>query len=298
MQKGKEKMNSNGIDEKEVMDDLFGDEDEQDDTEGVSQLKQSTCSEMNPRDPACGVLAFHDGTEEALFVHLRTNAKPGDISQLLMQTDQFCYTRHWMMHIGDQKRQVIESVFVKALQEKRQRDSSSSFVAVELGSYCGYSALVFAQHLQSNKQEHLFCVEAHPKCVTYTRRMVEMAQVDDRVTVIAAPASDVSQWQQLLPHSIDFLFIDHDKNSYLSDLQAIEQAQLLSAGAIVVADNVLCLERPLTAYLNYVRDSSSTNTPFQSSTLHEGFLEYTTEVERTGSQAADMIDGIEVSIHR
>ena len=37
---------------------------------------------------------------------------------------------------------------------------------------------------------------------------------------------------------MDFLFIDHDKNAYLSDLLAIVDRGWLHPGSVVVADNV------------------------------------------------------------
>lgn len=280
------------------MDDLFGDEDES---------GEETSSSIE-RDPACGALAFHDGTEEALFVYLRQHAEEGNIDSILAATDQFCYQRHWMMHIGDQKRKIIEKTFLEAKEKKYASSSatlssssspSSKYISVELGSYCGYSALVFAQYLDPSKDEHLYCVEAHPKCVAYTKRMISLAKVEHLVTVIHAAAGDVSQWTPALPEEslIDFLFIDHDKNSYYSDLQAIVNARLLSSGAYVVADNVLCFNCPLNDYLQFVRNTDLSS-PFQSSTIHEGFLEYTTEAERQATDGAALVDGIEVSIAR
>jgi catechol O-methyltransferase len=38
---------------------------------------------------------------------------------------------------------------------------------------------------------------------------------------------------------LDFLFIDHDKNAYLPDLQSILDRGWLHRGSVVVADNML-----------------------------------------------------------
>lgn len=38
---------------------------------------------------------------------------------------------------------------------------------------------------------------------------------------------------------IDFLFIDHDKSLYLSDLQQLEKSNLIQQGCFVAADNVV-----------------------------------------------------------
>lgn len=38
---------------------------------------------------------------------------------------------------------------------------------------------------------------------------------------------------------IDFLFIDHDKKKYGSDLQLLEDWGLIQKGTVVIADNIL-----------------------------------------------------------
>lgn len=276
-----------------AMDDLFG-SDEEEETKGSGEEDKVS------RDPSCGVLAFHSGTEEALFIFLEQTCRKGDVGGILRAVDDFCYNRHWMMHVGDQKLSVINSSLITAKGSFYAPSSSSllpatrSFTAVELGSYCGYSAVVIGSQLDGSKGEHLFCVEFSEKCAQYTRRMVSLAELTDRVTIINASASDIATWKAQIPSPfIDFLFIDHVKNMYYDDLRAIVAANLLTHGSVVVADNVLCLNRPLTEYLSFVRDPSG---PFLSSQLHEGFLEYTTEKERQSS--TDLIDGVEVSIFR
>ena len=47
--------------------------------------------------------------------------------------------------------------------------------------------------------------------------------------------------------ALDFLFIDHDKDAYLADLQSILDRGWLHPGSIVVADNVKCPARRSTA---------------------------------------------------
>jgi catechol O-methyltransferase len=55
---------------------------------------------------------------------------------------------------------------------------------------------------------------------------------------------------------LDILFIDHDKQMYLNDLNVIEEAGLLRTNSVVVADNVLSFNSPLELYLQHVRDNS------------------------------------------
>jgi catechol O-methyltransferase len=52
---------------------------------------------------------------------------------------------------------------------------------------------------------------------------------------------------------VDLVFIDHDKNAYVSDLELILAERWLHAGSVVVADNVRVPGAP--EYLRYMRDA-------------------------------------------
>lgn len=67
---------------------MFGDSDESDGEQPES------------RPPTCGVLAFHNGTEEAMLLYVERTATKNDPRTILAAIDKFCYTRHWMMNIG------------------------------------------------------------------------------------------------------------------------------------------------------------------------------------------------------
>ena len=53
---------------------------------------------------------------------------------------------------------------------------------------------------------------------------------------------------------IDFLFIDHDKDSYLPDLQILERAGMVRSGTTVVADNIIFAK--ISDYMSYVKHLS------------------------------------------
>eukprot|EP01032_Pedospumella_encystans_P014879 gene14879-17068_t len=265
------------------LDSMFGSDDEDEQNE----------NEMTNRPESCGVLKFHNGTEDALYHYVVGKAAQGDVSAILKTIDEFCYTQHWMMHIGDQKLQHLRSSLDTA-----RENSPSHLCVAELGSYCGYSAIYLGSLLDKSKGDHLFCIEADPKCVGWTRRMITHANLQDVVTVVATPASEVDTWRsELSKDHIDVLFIDHDKSQYLNDLLRIEQAGLLKTGSVVVADNVLSFGIPLTEYLDHVRDP---NGLYSSSKLHEGFIEYASgeHVSLNPSENANLVDGVEISIHK
>ena len=110
--------------------DLFDDDDDDDNVH-------------TKRPTNCGVLAFHNGTEQALIVDVERHAgnTPEDVLRVI---DSFCYKRHWMMHIGDVKGKIL----IEEL-EKLKRLKDTPLVCVEIGSYCGYSSVLIAGRLRT-----------------------------------------------------------------------------------------------------------------------------------------------------
>mmetsp|Transcript_23063 Transcript_23063/g.31604 ORF Transcript_23063/g.31604 Transcript_23063/m.31604 type:complete len:139 (-) Transcript_23063:92-508(-) len=136
--------------------------------------------------------------------------------------------------------------------------------------------------------------------------MIRLCRLQDRVTVLNASAEDVLNWNyQIMNHRqgqmpttryLGLLFIDHIKANYLHDLQSILAHDLLQSGCVVVADNVLCFQSPLTDYLDFVRD---TRGPFASSECYEYPIEYSKSGPGGAIEAGReeyYHDGVEVSL--
>jgi hypothetical protein len=160
----------------QALTDMFGDGDDSDseNSEGNCLLKARTdfnstqrmSQLLLSRPAACGVMAFHNGTEEALLLFVERYAQKGKPASVLNAVDSFCYGRHWMMHCGDKKVKYLE----KALQLGREKAkvtvsgtsrcpvSSSQLVCLEIGSYCGYSAVKIASTFGSSDNEFLYCI--------------------------------------------------------------------------------------------------------------------------------------------
>lgn len=269
-------------DKMDNLDDMFG----SDEDAGVGSESASN------RPESCGVLKFHNGTEDSLYHYVTNKAIRGDLNGILKTIDDFCYTQHWMMHIGDQKLRYLKDAITMA-----RNQESSKLCVVELGSYCGYSAIYLASLLDKEKSDRLYCVEGDPKCVGYTRRMLSYANLDEMVTVIGSAASECSTWRsQLNKDHVDVLFIDHDKAQYLNDLIRVEKAGLLQSGSVVVADNILSFGVPLSEYLEHVRDEEL----YRSSQLFEGFIEYASGEgeELNPVKDAQLVDGVEISVYK
>ena len=200
---------------------------------------------------------------------------------ILNAIDSFCYSRHWMMHIGDVKAKILE-VGVERTARK------SNFV--EIGSYCGYSAISLASKLSKGK---LYCIEISPACVKWTQRMVDLANLTDKVEVLLGSSIEVLPYLKEKVESIDLLFLDHDKSKYLQDLLVFESSGLLKSGTVVIADNILSFGCPMVDYMSHVRAEGGY---YSSSVLHHCSIEYS--AGELSLSTIDLEDGIEISIFR
>ena len=271
--------------------DCFGSdiEDENDDDSSQHQEDSNIKTKGTDLDPtkrdeeSCGVLAFHANTERSLLMHVKNSFNSnsnGNIDntkqqndllpcqRVLKEIDWYCSSRHWMMCVGPEKGEIIQNSLQEALDDKLQLMQSSEsghykFVAVELGTYCGYGSIFLSSMLKTNDNQkrfphidfNLFTVEINPEYSSVAREMIQIAQLDDIITVLDndlmmdGSTGDVGELiktnmvEKFGPESetmgIDFLMIDHDKDSYLADLKRLELSGLIRRGTIVAADNVI-----------------------------------------------------------
>lgn len=173
-----------------------------------------------------------DGRESAAADYVVTNARRGDIGDVLAKIDEFAYQKSFLVNIGDEKGRLLDAAVRR----------SDPRLAVELGTYCGYSALRMAAVAPSAR---IVSVELSAANADVARRIWQHAGVADRVTCVVGTIGDGGHTLDVLAAehgvsagALDFLFIDHDKNAYLTDLLAIVDRGWLRRGAVVVADNV------------------------------------------------------------
>lgn len=116
--------------------------------------------------------------------------------------DQFC-KKHWMMHVGDEKGLTLSDT-LKKYQPK---------TILELGCYCGYSALLMALH--SNATVHTF--DINPAWNVIASKILEHAGMSNRVNVYDGT---IQQNEESMKKNspFDLVFMDHDKPAYLTDL--------------------------------------------------------------------------------
>ena len=210
-----------------------------------------------------------DGREEALAEYVTSTATPGDLDETIRAVDEFCYRQSVMMNVGDEKGEILDAAIRRA--DPRR--------LLELGTYCGYSALRTVRTMPGDA--HLYSIEFSADNAQIARRILGHAGVDERVTVVVGTLGDGGATISALESqhgfgqgSLDFVFIDHAKDAYLPDLERIVERGWLRAGAIVVADNVKFPGVP--GYREYMREREGRD---WRTTEHETHVEYQTMIK-------------------
>ena len=187
-----------------------------------------------------------DGREAALASYVLANAREGDLDDAIRAVDEFCYEQSFMMNVGDEKGAILDAAIQRA--DPRR--------LLELGTYCGYSALRTARVMPDGAR--LYSIEFNQANADIARSILAHAGVGDRVTVVVGTLGDGGATMTALedehgftPESLDFVFIDHDKDAYLPDLERIVGQGWLRPGALAVADNIKFPGAP--AYREHMR---------------------------------------------
>ena len=193
-------------------------------------------------------------------------APSGSSEAVLQALDDFGREQHFLMNIGDRKGLILD---------RAARDCNARY-ALELGAYCGYSAVRIARLLPPDGQ--LISLEKSSKYAATARQVVAHAGLAERVEIRLGTAAELLP---ALRGPFDLVLLDHWKDCYLPDLKHIEDCNLLRPGSIVVADNVGLFDA--SRYFAHVRGSGRYD-----SVYHEATLEYDDTVP----------DGVEVSTWR
>jgi catechol O-methyltransferase len=205
-----------------------------------------------------------DGREQALGDYVVANARKGDLDDVIRVIDEFCVNRSVMMNVGDEKGEILDRAVRRA----------SPKLLLELGTYCGYSALRTARVMPAGAR--LCSLEFSEDNAAIARRILEHAGIGDEVSVIVGTLGDGGATIDRLrteygfgEGTVDFVFVDHDKAEYLPDLERILGERWLHPGSIVVADNVKFPGAP--EYRAYLREQEGKS---WRTTEHQTHVEY------------------------
>ena len=206
-----------------------------------------------------------DGREAAAADYVVANARQGDIDDVIAKIDKFAYEKSFLINVGDEKGAILDAAV-------RRADPG---LVLELGTYCGYGALRLARAAPSAR---VYSVELAEANAEIARRIWAHAGVGDRVTCVVGTIGDGGRTLDMLATehgfgagTLDVLFLDHDKNAYLKDLQSMLDRGWLHRGSIVVADNVKIPGAP--RYREYMRQQQG---KLFETTEHKTHAEYQT----------------------
>ena len=178
------------------------------------------------------------------------NAIRNNPDSVLEAMDNFAKNKRFLMNIGDIKGSLLTNQLKKI---------GSDLTILELGCFCGYSAILMAKNL--TKFGKVVSIEVNK---TYARNALEIIKysgLKDKIILIEGSSEKIIG---TLRYRFDFVLLDHWKNLYKRDLIAIEKRGLLKNGSIIFADNVgklisaLAGERGFSNdYLDYVRNNNN-----------------------------------------
>ena len=157
-----------------------------------------------------------DGRELALARHVEAEARQGDLDDVIRVIDDFAYHRSFLINVGDEKGEILDA----AIRRTQPRQ------LLELGTYCGYSALRSARVMPEGAR--LVSIEFNAENAAIARRIWDHAGIGEELTVLVGTLGDGGKTIARLESehgfasgSLDFVFIDHDKSAYLPDLGRI-----------------------------------------------------------------------------
>ena len=250
-----------------------------------AEQRKSANSLLLQRDPRNGAFTFQVHAEYDLLLHVQkdldrynqksqrrstSSAVTADDSaelepaRIIMKSiDNYCLRKQWMYHIGFEKAAVIRNFLQRSVHDFIARHSDDlyngqmkKFIAVDLGTYCGYSALAICHAIRSLLMElqasgdgrakyvefGVITTEVSSKLMNVAQSIFRLGKMDKFVSPILIKDGDVLS--DVLKHhvnssKIDFLLLDHSKTLYLTDLIDLESHNLLGAGSYVSADNVV-----------------------------------------------------------
>jgi catechol O-methyltransferase len=208
-----------------------------------------------------------DGREARLADYVAAHARRGDAADVLRAIDAFAYEQSFLINVGDKKGRILDAAVAKVRPK----------LILELGTYLGYSALRMAIAAPGAR---IVSLEFNADNAALARRILDHAGVGERVTVVVGTLGDggatiaaLRERHGFAPGAVDFVFVDHDKDAYLPDLERIEAERWLRRGALVVADNVKFPGAP--AYRAYMQRHEGGR---WRTTEHETHVEYQTVI--------------------
>jgi len=191
-----------------------------------------------------------DEISQSVKSYIFKNAKQNDPDSILKAMDDFAENDRFLMNIGNEKGLLLTEELKKL---------GKNILILELGCFCGYSAILMAKNLGNAGK--VVSLEVNRTYAKNASEIINFAGLKDKITIIEGSSDKIIG---TLRYRFDLVLLDHWKNLYKRDLIAIEKRGLLKNGSIIFADNVGKLISALAGergysndYLDYVRNNNN-----------------------------------------
>lgn len=204
-----------------------------------------------------------DGREQEVLDYVKMKIADRSPDAVLALIDEYASQKKILINVGNEKGKILDNV----IQNYKPK------LALELGAYVGYSAIRMGRLMQGGK---LISVEFNEANAKIARQMIDLAGLSQTVEVIHGYLGDdlntirtLENKHEFHSQKVDFVFLDHAKEAYLSDLKLIMQREWLHPGSVLVADNVKFPGAPeYFAYMKAVEGKEF------KTTVHNTYAEY------------------------
>lgn len=172
----------------------------------------------------------------------------GSPEKVLKAIDDFGKEKAFLMNVGEYKGKIVTDLIKEVAPQ----------TMIELGTYVGYSAILFGDAVRRAGGKRYYSLEWNPEFAAVATMLVDLAGLRDFVKILVG-SSDVVLHKLCTTGEltkIDIMFLDHFKAAYITDLKLCEELNMIRPGTVLAADNVIRPGNPV--YLEYVRSSVET----------------------------------------
>ena len=170
-----------------------------------------------------------------------SNAEKNNPKSILQTIDNFVLeSGQFLMNVGPEKGEILRDHLLKSKPNN----------VIELGTFIGYSAVLISSTI--GEKSKLTSIDSDSHSIEIAKELINFAGLDDKVNLMHGSA------EKIIPElnfNADFVFIDHAKKKYLSDLKLLETQEIILKNCTVFADNVGIFKDEMAEYFDHVRNS-------------------------------------------
>ena len=170
-----------------------------------------------------------------------SNAEKNNPKSILQTIDNFVLeSGQFLMNVGPEKGEILRDHLLKSKPNN----------VIELGTFIGYSAVLISSTI--GEKSKLTSIDSDSYSIEIAKELINFAGLDNKVNLMHGSAEEIIPE---LNFNADFVFIDHAKKKYLSDLKLLETQEIILKNCTVFADNVGIFKDEMAEYFDHVRNS-------------------------------------------